>query len=519
MAARVNIDAMIPRADFAVSEEHEFTLDLFQNFPISNLESSSPIRNLLRKPDFQRETNHWNPNQLVTFIASFLDNELIPSLILWKSQSYIFVIDGGHRLSALRAWMEDDYGDGIISQAFYKGEISDEQKRVAKRTRSLVESNIGKYSFLKAVVNKQVSGNDVQTRRASKLFTRALSLQWVQGTASVAETSFFKINSQGTPLDNTEEMLLKTRKTAISIGARAIVRAGTGHKYWSSFDGESQGRIEDQAAATFKLLFEPEVTQPLKTLDIPIGGAASPVDALSLLVDFLLIADGGQNGPGTIDAYGDDEKGDETVNVLRKARAALERISGNGPGSLGLHPAVYFYNEKGKQSRFMFLGVFSMIVSRLSNNDSGFFVRFTQARERLEAFLVTNKPLIGILLQNTNRNSRVSKIRELIEFLVSEFSQGRDVSVEGALTKLGAKARIFEVTTTSASQAFSDDTKSSVFLNRSLQSALKCPVCGGLLDPAKSVSYDHVLPKRDGGSGSEDNCELVHPFCNTAIKC
>lgn len=133
MAARVNIDAMIPRADFAVSEEHEFTLDLFQNFPISNLEASSPIRNLLRKPDFQRETNHWNPTQLVTFIASFLDNELIPSLILWKSQSYIFVIDGGHRLSALRAWMEDDYGDGIISQAFYKGEISDEQRRVAKR--------------------------------------------------------------------------------------------------------------------------------------------------------------------------------------------------------------------------------------------------------------------------------------------------------------------------------------------------------------------------------------------------
>jgi hypothetical protein len=28
---------------------------------------------------------------------------------------YIFVIDGGHRLSALRAWMEDDYGDGTIS--------------------------------------------------------------------------------------------------------------------------------------------------------------------------------------------------------------------------------------------------------------------------------------------------------------------------------------------------------------------------------------------------------------------
>lgn len=25
------------------------------------------------------------------------------------------MIDGGHRLSALRAWVEDDYGDGHIS--------------------------------------------------------------------------------------------------------------------------------------------------------------------------------------------------------------------------------------------------------------------------------------------------------------------------------------------------------------------------------------------------------------------
>lgn len=368
-------------------------------------------------------------------------------------------------------------------------------------------------------MNKEVSGNEIQSRRASKLFTRALSLQWVQGTASVAETSFFKINSQGTPLDNTEEMLLKTRKKSISIGARAIIRAGAGHKYWSSFNSDVQGRIEGQAAATFKLLFEPEVTQPLKTLDIPIGGAASPVDALSLLVEFLLIADGGPNGPRSIDDYVDDESGEETFGVLRKARAALERISGNGAGSLGLHPAVYFYNEKGKQSRFMFLGIFHMVVSKISNNDTAFFVKFTKARERLEKFLIINKSLLGILLQNTSRGTRVSKIKELIEFLVSEMSDGRDVSVEQAMTKIGAKARIFDITTTQTSQAFSDDTKSSIFLKKSLQNALKCPVCGGLLDPAKSVSYDHVVPVREGGVGSAENCELVHPFCNTAVKC
>ena len=36
--------------------------------------------------------------------------------------------------------MEDDYGDGALSGAFYKGEISDDQKRIAKRARKLIES-------------------------------------------------------------------------------------------------------------------------------------------------------------------------------------------------------------------------------------------------------------------------------------------------------------------------------------------------------------------------------------------
>jgi len=152
MAKRVDLDAMIPREDFAIAEE-AYVIDLIPAFPITHLESESPIFRLLRKPDFQRETNHWSPDQLVTFVASFVDSEVIPSLILWKAPRYIFVIDGGHRLSALRAWMEDDYGDGAISLKFYKGDISQEQRDVAKRTRKLVEQKVGRYSTLRSQVD------------------------------------------------------------------------------------------------------------------------------------------------------------------------------------------------------------------------------------------------------------------------------------------------------------------------------------------------------------------------------
>ncbi|MCI0612969.1 DUF262 domain-containing protein, partial [bacterium] len=269
MVKYVNLDAMIPREDFGREVTGEMSTELIRDFPISNLEESSPIRKQLRKPDFQRETNHWTPEQVVTFVASFVDQEVIPSLILWKSSSFIFVIDGGHRLSALRAWMEDDYGDGVISRGFYNGEISTEQKRIAKRTRSLIETRIGRFSTLKSSVGNKTIGDAEQARRAGSLFTRPLILQWVTGSPKVAETSFFKINSQGTPLDDTETMLIENRRKPIAIGARAIVRAGVGHKYWSDFAEDIKTRIEELAEELFKLLFHPEISTPLKTLDIP----------------------------------------------------------------------------------------------------------------------------------------------------------------------------------------------------------------------------------------------------------
>lgn len=45
----------------------------------------------------------------------------------------IFVIDGSHRVSSLVAWVNDDYGDGEISKTFFKDEIPNEQKRIAKK--------------------------------------------------------------------------------------------------------------------------------------------------------------------------------------------------------------------------------------------------------------------------------------------------------------------------------------------------------------------------------------------------
>ena len=74
MATRVNLDAMIPRADFALLAS-ESSVQQITDFRIEYLGGSSPILKQLRKPDFQRETNHWSPEQIVTFVASFLESD------------------------------------------------------------------------------------------------------------------------------------------------------------------------------------------------------------------------------------------------------------------------------------------------------------------------------------------------------------------------------------------------------------------------------------------------------------
>ncbi len=391
------------------------------------------------------------------------------------------------------------------------------QKRIAKRARTLIEARVGRFSALQGFVGSKL-GTEEQRRRANMLFTRALAVQWIQGSAALAETSFFKINSQGTPLDETETMLITNRRKPVAISARAILRSGAGHKYWSAFSKDNIPIIEKLAADFYKVLFEPEVAHPLRTLDVPLGGSVSPVEALALLIEFLVIS-GTRDAKGrAITDYPDDAVGDETINVLRNSLEIVNRITGNSSGSLGLHPAVYFYNERGRYNRFLFLGMSLLLTEQVRNNDSGFFRKFTAAQARLEKFLMENKSLIGALLQNMAKSQRVPKMRDLLMFLVSQFNTAKTVKPEVVINALGLQGRIIDVVAIKTTPEFSDDTKAMIFIRKALDAALPCPICNGKLDPNKSVSYDHIVRVREDGKGTVENGDLVHPYCNSAVK-
>ena len=126
---KVNLDALIPREDFEI-EENIKAIKKTETIDIKDIEADSFFFPNVRKPDFQRETNAWDSKKICEFIKSFIEGDLIPAIILWRSASgFLFVIDGSHRLSSLSAWVNDDYGDGEISKSFYDTMITDEQKK------------------------------------------------------------------------------------------------------------------------------------------------------------------------------------------------------------------------------------------------------------------------------------------------------------------------------------------------------------------------------------------------------
>ncbi len=168
MAQKLFLDALIGRDDFEVQDQahnsqgpHKTTLS-YGDFEIPGFFFSS-----LRKPDFQRETNEWDAEKVKDLVESFLDGDLVPAIILWKyADSYTFVIDGAHRISAIAAWVNDDYGDGKISRKFFDNAIPEQQLETAKKARQIINQDIGSFKdFQDALFEPETAAEHVKKRR------------------------------------------------------------------------------------------------------------------------------------------------------------------------------------------------------------------------------------------------------------------------------------------------------------------------------------------------------------------
>jgi hypothetical protein len=530
----VNLDALIRREDFTINVDPKKShpLDEADRMKIIELEAGSLMYRWLRKPDFQRTTAHWPPSKVAGFIESFVSGDLIPALILWQSDtSGIFVIDGAHRLSALLAWVHDDYGDGGISLEFFDRSIPPEQKTAALETRAIVATKVGSYNDIK----HGASLTPERARFASNLAAGGVTLQWVRGDASRAERSFHTINTEQTPIGDLEVRLIRDRRCANAIATRALVGAGTGRYSPSSFTDQAKDKIKSLAKDIYEDLFVPPLQTPIKTLDLPVAGRGYSSETVKLILDFVEFVNSpspsspeeatrktqkrsGKKTDILAPTMGEDEDGSHTIRFLENVRKASSRIAGMRPESLGLHPAVYFYSATGNYQPTAFLAAIRL-VQDLEKKDE--LNSFTLHRKEFEELLVRHKYLINQIVRRYGAGARsLNGVLRLYRYIFDGVAKGSGESaIIPKIVEEESMAFLKPIIDfdKGIKQDFSTERKSAIFLKQALEQSLRCGICGARVH-RNSMNFDHVTDRKNGGRGSEDNAALTHPYCNSTYK-
>jgi len=519
----VNLDALIPRDDFAVDDGPQRSTSV-DRISIAHLDAHY-FASDLRKPDFQRETVQWTPAKVVDLIRSFLDADLIPAVILWRAGRSIFVIDGAHRLSALLAWIKDDYGDRKTSLDFCGGYISDDQRRVAERTRDLVQKSVGTYAQYQAYKNnRNAAPADIQ-QRLSNLADNSIIAQWVPTTdTKSAENSFFKINQSATPIDPTERRILRARDSASAIASRAITHAGAGHSYWRKFDASKTVAIEALGKETYAALYDPPIGEtPLKTLDVPIAGRG--YNALPFVFDLVNLANDVKVQDTTAkkdirDQLPPDPDGDATLSYLKAVKRRVQRLTGDHAMSLGVHPVVYFYTRSGMFQPTALLATSQLLEWMVARHK---LVDFIKIRRSFEAFLIEHKEAMSLILHKFGSGERsLPWLTLYYQTVVCGLWEGKggdriqsDFSADGDFAFLTLpRPTGTRPGSTKSKQAFSTGTKTATFIATALASGTRCYLCGAHVH-RNSIQFDHAVDLKTGGTSDMRNARVAHPYCNS----
>lgn len=517
----VVLDALIPREDFEIISDmgnggntrNKTTLS------IEDLKYDSFFFAALRKPIFQRETNEWDPKKICAMIESFVDGELIPAIILWRNQSgYIFVIDGAHRLSSLGAWINDDYGDGIASLKYYENYISDEQRKIADKTRKLVNEKIGSFREITDIckdINR--SADERKKKIAKNLGALALQVQWVEGNADKAEDSFLKINQLATKISNAELELIQNRNYAYALAARAIVRAGRGYNYWSAFDESIQRKIIEKSKETNSLMFGQSQCTAEDINNLPIAGAQISTFTLDVVTQTVKICNGIIN---LDDAKMASEK--EVLKCIENTLRIIQYVNSKEKFSLGLHPFIYFYSDIGKHKIGSYYGILLFVKDLIEYKKLNEFINI---REKFEQIIYQ----YNFLVQQIIRKYRQSKkaylyVRDYFRAIMEISNAHPEYTTEQVVEDLKKidnfkflQTEIVDNEEVAVKSNFSRGRKQQIKIKTFVSTLPKCPICGGYLDN-KSLSIDHIIRKADGGDNSTENGQVTHLYCNTTYK-
>ena len=452
----VYLDHLIPREAFLYKSSQDFaaaeadptprvSLLMLDN---SNAQRRGGFRAQLRKPDFQRATWAWTPEQCVSLLDSLLQFRVVPSVILWHSpDSFIYVLDGGHRVSVLLAYLEDDWGDKRGLEHLPSSKI-DETRATAQHVRDLMrqrgiasfkehkEADEIYWSLLerekedKNAVESQMNPQQRQlanSYRSWSIKDIGFSIQWVNGTYTDAEESFVRINSSGTNLSEWEIQFVRHRKSSFARLVTSLVHPEFVQRCWpvkdetgallSQRDQDSVGQILAYSRRIADLLWEPKNTNNgdrLRPLLVP---SLSDPGKTPFYIGELLTLIQGESGRQT--RTEEMLKRDAATNAVeliangsalaQKTLSALQHLRGQTSQSLGIVSSAYFYNADGIHIRSLLYGFLFWInfgTDQEVLERKRFFCAYRDEFEK--AFLLKKKDVITLISRKSGSGAEVT---------------------------------------------------------------------------------------------------------------
>lgn len=506
----------------------------------------------LRKPDFQRPTNFWSPEDCRLLLNSLVNRRIIPALILWKSDETgkVYVLDGAHRLSAIAAWINDDWGDKDTT-GFYDNHPERELAiESAIYTRDYINQTIGSYeSFRQLYLERErlsEAGHNVLEHMTKQDHTKAiyyrdlvssnltLQLQWESGNYEVAEQSFLDINRGGKALEPLERALIEYRYSSF---ARLVMctAARSNNSYWALNESERNGlssqsieaidSFETRCLAISETLLKPAPGPVVVSMDIApvvIKVGDRPHSDLREILPFLAYFIRLTDMDKTSALLQQDSTGstqDMIINAggyISAIETKLTCLFGDSSDnqSLSISPLVYWYSNDGNYSASLFFGFIGWLFDGDDEAIDSRKLIFASVRGAFEDTLIHFKESLGSLLHSSGGALKaVPQTKEALQLIFETIVNSRG-DIEIAWPILAEKLPYKKPKEINPNKRnFTASQKNTLNIDLLLSDASRCKVCGGRINPSK-VQYDHIDRVRDGGGTHVNNGRLTHPFCN-----
>lgn len=212
----------------------------------------------------------------------------------------------------------------------------------------------------------------------------------------------------------------------------------------------------------------------------------------------------------------EDIDGKSTIAILTNTKKILQIINSKEPGSLGLHPIIYFYPPKGNFKPANFYAII-LLIRELKQKDR--FNEFIDIRKDFEEFIYKN----DYIFDQFNRNLRSTKkssdgIKNMFLLIIDGLK--KELSEKEILMLIKAKyinINLVNEDEIIMNDSFNTNRKSETYISTALQSVVRCSICGGVVH-VNPTSVDHIIRKREGGLGAACNGQITHPYCNTGYK-